>query len=154
MTDMTLTGVALAKAKVTKARYKTFLGFILLVEFLVCCVFFFIPHRFLEWIRMENDVSEKWLQLLAGIWVFLLLYQFIARREPLLGRYQNIANIIGRLGLSALFAFVAFSSPKYQGGNESDFNMALYATIWMLVTAFLLYVFFRRMIIDELQTRP
>ena len=140
MTDMTLAGVAQAKAKSTLSSYKSLFGFLLLVEFIVSIAVLAIPDRILNWLGMEHIPGEKWLQLLAGTWIFLLLFQIIARREPLLGRYPNIVNIIGRVGLAGLLIYV--------GG---DF---LYIAAYMLVSALLLYIFFRRMIIDELQTRP
>ncbi len=140
MTDMTLVGVAQANAKATKAHYQSFFGIILLIEFLVVLALLIIPHRILDALGMTHIGAEKWLQLLAGVWLVLLLFQFIARRQPLLGRYPNIANIIGRIGLAGLLTYV--------GG------WFLYPALYMVISALLLYVLFRRMIIGELQTRP
>jgi len=140
MSDMTLSGVALDKAKSTKSAYRSVFGLILLFEVIIAFALLFVPHRVLDILGMTHIGAEMWLRLLAGIWLILLLYQFAARRQPLLSRYPNIINVIGRFGLAIVLACL--------GGYF------LYGAIYMVVTAFILYILFRRMIIGELQTRP
>ena len=140
MSDMTLSGVALDKARSTKSTYKSIFGLILAFELIIALALLFIPHYVLDILGMTHIGAEMWLQLLAGIWLILLLYQFAARRQPLLSRYPNIINVIGRFGLAILLVCV--------GGYF------LYGAIYFLVTALILYILFRRMIIGELQTRP
>ena len=140
MSDSLSIGWTRAQADGRRRSYKRLLGLNLILQTLIAVMILFWPDFSLGLVGFDSNSIGDWPRIWAGMLLLVNAFQVPGYIEPVYQRWPNVIGVIGRALMVVIYLFL--------GGAFLIF--AAFDGLFGLLLA----LFYHRLILAELSTRP